>query len=60
MHVIEFLHVEKMAPSDTHRYLLNVDGDQIAYVSTIGGEWHMLAVVTVTVSHLRWCRILQA
>jgi len=32
---IEFLHVEKMAPTDIHRCLLNVDGDQAVDVSTV-------------------------
>ena len=27
-YVIEFLHVEKMAPFDIHQHLLNVYGDQ--------------------------------
>ena len=33
--VIEFLHVEKIAPSDIHRRLLNVYGDQTVDVSTV-------------------------
>ena len=31
----EFLHVEKMAPTDIHPCLVNVYGDQIAGVSTV-------------------------
>jgi len=31
--VIEFLHVEKMAPIDTHWHLLNVYGDHAVDVS---------------------------
>ena len=34
-YVIEFLHVEKMAPIGIHQHLLNVDGDQTVYVSTV-------------------------
>ena len=36
--VIEFLHVEKIAPNDIHRCLLNIYRDQIVDVST-GGGW---------------------
>ena len=31
----EFLHVEKMAPTDIHQHLLNVSGDQTVDVSTV-------------------------
>ena len=31
----EFLHVEKMAPTDIHQHLLNVYGDQTVDVSTV-------------------------
>jgi len=31
----EFLHAEKMAPSDMHQYLLNTDGNQTVDVSTV-------------------------
>ena len=34
-HVIEFLHVEKIAPIVVHQYLLNVYGDQTVDVSTV-------------------------
>ena len=34
-HVIEFLCVAKIAPTDIHQYLLKVCGDQIADVSTV-------------------------
>jgi hypothetical protein len=33
--VIEFLHVEKIAPIDIHRHLLNVSGDQTVDVSKL-------------------------
>ena len=33
--VIEFLHAEKIEPSDIHRHLLNVYGDQTVDVSTV-------------------------
>ena len=36
MCVIEFLHAEKIAPSDIHQRLLNVYGDQTVDVSTVG------------------------
>jgi len=32
-HRIEFLHVEKMAPTDTDQHLLNVDGEQTVAVA---------------------------
>ena len=35
--VIEFLHVEKIAPNDIHRRLLNVFGDQTVDVNTVRG-----------------------
>ena len=33
--VIEFLSVEKMAPTDIHQHSVNVDGDQTVAVSTV-------------------------
>ncbi len=33
--VVEFLHAEKMAPTDIHQCLLNVYGDQMVDVSTV-------------------------
>ena len=33
--VTEFLHVEKMAPTDIHQHLLNIYGDQTVDVSTV-------------------------
>jgi len=33
--VIEFLHVEKTAPTGIHQHLLNIDGDQRVNVSTV-------------------------
>ena len=45
----EFLHAEKIAPTDTHRYLLNVYGDQPVGVSTATGGWCVSVVVTTTV-----------
>ena len=45
--VTEFLHTEKMAPTDIHQLLLNVDGDQTVDVSTVRGGWCVSAVVTV-------------
>ena len=38
--VIEFLHAEKIAPTDIHRCLRNVYGDQSVDVGTIG--WRMM------------------
>ena len=38
--VTELLHVEKMAPTDIHRYLLNVDGNPEVAVSTVR-RWMM-------------------
>ena len=35
--VIEFLHAEKLAPTDIHQWLLNIDGDQTVDVSTVRG-----------------------
>jgi len=34
-HVIEFLHAEKMAPTDIHQHLLNICGEQPVDVSTV-------------------------
>ena len=51
---IEFLHEEKIIPTDTHLHLLNVYGDQMR------SWWCISAVATVTVGHLYWCRFLQA
>ena len=33
--VTEFLHAERMVPTDTHHHLLNVYGDQAAIVSRV-------------------------
>ena len=33
--IIEFLHLDKMAPSDVHRCLLSIYGDQTVDVSTV-------------------------
>ena len=38
--VTEFLHVEVMAPTDVHRNLLNITGDQTVDVSTV--RWLVL------------------
>ena len=40
MCVTEFLHVEKMAPTDVHQRLMNVYGDQTMDVSTVW--WQVL------------------
>ena len=44
--VTEFLHAEKIAPTDIHQLLLNVDGDQTVDVSTVRDGWCVSAVVT--------------
>jgi transposase len=38
--ILEFLHVEKVAPNDIHRCLLNIYGDQTVDVSTV---WQWVA-----------------
>jgi len=38
---IEFLHVEKIASTDIHQHLLNIDGDQTVGVSTVR-QWEVL------------------
>ena len=48
---IEFLHVEKMAPIDSHLHLPNVYGDQTVNVSIVRWWWCISAVMTVTVGH---------
>ena len=53
--VTEFLHAEKIAPTDIHWYLLSVDGDQTVAVST--ASWCVSAVVTLTAGHLHWYRL---
>jgi len=56
---IEFLHVEKMAPTDIHRHLLNVFGGQRVNMSTVR-QWVMrFSSIMVTLDHLLWCRFLQ-
>ena len=42
---IEFLHAEKMAPTDTYRDLLKVFEDQLVDVSTV--RWCISAAMTV-------------
>lgn len=54
--VIEFHHVKEMAPVDISWLLLNAFEDQTVEWS---GGWCILAMVTVTVGHLQWCRFLQ-
>jgi len=43
--VTEFLHAEKMVPTDIHQCSLNVDGAQTVDVSTVRGGWFVSAVV---------------
>jgi len=57
---IRLLHEVKMAPTDIHRHILNVYRDQPVHVSTVRSGWCVSAVATATVSHLLWCRLLQA
>jgi len=52
--VTEFLHAEKMAPTDIHRRLLNVNGDQTVGVGTMRGGCCISAVMTAV--HVHWCR----
>jgi len=47
--LFEFIHEEKIAPTDIH--LLNVYGDQTVKLSVV--RWCVSAVVTV--GHLHWC-----
>ena len=56
--VIEFLHVEKLAPTDIHWRLLNVYEDQTVDVNTV--RWCISAMTTTTVGHLCWWQFLQA
>jgi len=37
---IEFLHVEKIASTDIHQHMLNIDGDQTVDVSTVR-QWEV-------------------
>ena len=53
----EFLHAEKMAPTDIHQCLQRVYGDQTVDVSTVRGGWCISAVVEISV--LLWCRFTQ-
>ena len=54
----EFLHVEKMAPTDIHQCFLNVYGDQTEDVSIV--RWWVVHFSSdncdVTVDHLHCCR----
>ena len=55
----ESFHVEKMAPTDIHRHLLNVFGGQRVNMSTVR-QWVMrFSSIMVTLDHLLWCRFLQ-
>ena len=56
----EFLHVEKMAPTEILCILLKVYGDQIVDVDRVSWDCHISVVATVTVDHLCWCIFLQA
>jgi len=47
--ITEFLHGEKMAPTDIYRCLLNVYGDQTVDESRVRGKWCVSAVAAVTV-----------
>ena len=48
----EFLHVEKMASTDTHGHLVNIDGDQTVAVAQRGGgafqQWSQWGTSTGT------------
>jgi len=54
----ELFQVGKVAPTDIHEHLLNIDGHQPVDASAVRGGWCISAVVTVTVGHLHRCRLL--
>jgi len=58
----EFLHMEKMAPTDIHCHMLNVYGEQTVDVSTVRNGWCVSALVMVGTSAGRFltmtCRLL--
>jgi len=54
--VVEFLHADKIVPTDLHQSLSNISGDQTDGVSTV----RQCVSALGTVGHLRWCRFLQA
>ena len=56
--VIEFLHVEKMVPTDIHWYLLNVCGDPTVDISTVR-SW-VVSQQRWQGGHLCWFRGLQS
>ena len=49
-HVTEFIHVEKMAPTDIHQCLLNA-GDKTVEVNTVR-QWVLCSTVTSKTNHL--------
>ena len=51
---IEFLHAEKMAPTDIHRHSLHVCRDQPVDVSTVRQRVVHSALVTAALGHLCW------
>ena len=53
----EFLHEEKMAPTDIPQHFISIYRDRTIDVST--ARWCASAVVTATVGHLLWCTYLQ-
>ena len=57
--VIEFLHVEKMSPTDIHQYLLNFYGNPTVDLSTVR-QWvvHFNSRDSDS-GHLHWWRFLQ-
>ena len=52
-------HAEKMAPADIHQHLWSYMETKQWVWAQWGGEWCVSAVVTVSVGHLHWCRLLR-
>ena len=55
-YVTEFLHVEKMSPTDIHWYLLRVTETKQWKWEQWGDGWCISAVAAAAVGHLHWCR----
>ena len=55
--VTEFLHAEEMTPTDIHRYLMNIYGDQTADVGTVR-QWVVRFNSRKIDGHFYWCRYL--
>jgi len=54
--VVEFLHGEQMAPTDTYQQLLDVSGDQTVDISTVR-QWMAYQHFSSGDADRFWCRV---